>query len=223
MGACLNMNILVAQETPTPAVRKASEPGAHLILSGGYGLTGSITSEALDGYSKTKFKGDTSLHASLRFSSAEEGGLYVDLSFYRFKFGLEEEGVRFGDLNLTYVIVTPGGGFVSRKPGGVGFFIGFLGLGILMTDFTEGPFIRDLEQLYGGQVTVETKKTVLAATLFPIKFDYVITKNIAIGASATLLLSNTGTIWRVDHEPLEDFKKFYTSNWQIHGVVSLLF
>ena len=223
IGVCLLAGELNAQEgssEPTGAARRSS---TWLIITGGVGFAGSITREALEGFPKTKFSGNTSAYASLRIGQIRNRGSFcLDASLYRFKFGLEEAGIGFGDLEMTWFVVTPGLAVVNRKSGGGSFFLGFIGLGLVSSHFNKGPFIKDLENQYNGVVTVETEKNALAGVLFPIKVEYLFTKFLSVGGSVALLLSNLGTVWSVNGSPLSDFDKFFISNWQIHGVVSLL-
>jgi hypothetical protein len=197
------------------------------IFSGGTGLGGSVTSEAIDGFSETKFKGKQpmSLSARMGILRPDEAGFGLDVSYFRFPLTLEKEGVIFGDVIPSWTVITPGV-MMIQDPGNrrviTTWFLGLIGLGFGTNEFSEGEAIGSLEQEYGGNITVDTKNSFVVA-FFPAKGDVVFFRRLALGVQFSgLLAANAETTWYANDQEIPDIEKFYLSNWQILGTLGIV-
>lgn len=200
----------LAKPKPTPMLRRY-----HLILSGGVGFGFNITKKAIEGYPETTFGSGQSIHSSIRVGSFKKDEAFcLDISYYQLTMPLKENGTHFGDLTSKCVVISPGFQTLNPKAGGFGIFAGLIGLGYAMNTFAKGDIIALFD------VSVENS---LIFSLFPIKFDYFLMKNVAIGAGFAILGYNTGTKWKIDGYQISDVNKLFSSNTHLYAHLSLAF
>jgi hypothetical protein len=198
---------------PSPA---AGQP--YLALEYGHAFG---TKEAVDGFSDTRFQPGPigGVHLGLRershpFSSWQ-------LSALRYEKRLTESGVEFGRLAVTSVLL--GFGAHARRPGlGLGYHA-TIAVGVNVSSFEEGTFVRDLEQQYGADVKVEADWGFLLTLGGGL--DLYLTEWACITSEVRLLLDKIGTTWTVGEGPnevtIDEIDTFSMSHFQV--TVGLLF
>ena len=185
-------------------------------FSFGFGIGGvsSITKEALKGFEDTEFSGGAAYNGylSLLFSDDFSVGLLVQ----NMSMDLEENGVGFGTLKVTPIIALIQW-FTVPAYSGLGSHFG-IGGGINITDFETGGFVTELEQLYGNDVKINVNTDNSFVFEVSAGLDYYFIPNLAIMVEGRLLIGNIDTTWLVTDgttsTPIQDFDKFYFSNFQ---------
>ncbi len=199
------------------------------VLTCGAGFAGSITQEAVAGFSETKFNGGNSSFLGVRMGILQDDGdsifvgWTIDISHYRFPMKLEEEGLYFGDVGMHWTMFTPGVMAITESEGSGGcFFLGLLGLGKGHNWFVKSPEFSNFEEEVGATISVQIDDSFIYAIL-PCRLDFIFLRHFAFGLNFSgFLASNARTKWRADGGVIHDIDKFHLSNWQILGTFSVI-
>lgn len=210
---------LIAVVLLAPLARPAA---AQLNLGAFGGLGGSMTSEGIAGFSETKFQRRTNVYgAAVNYRFRNSLSLGVRAEQVRLK--LEETGSELGTLKMTPLMVTFG---AQGRPSGRGFTgHGQLGVGIVLSKFENGPWIKELESSYGNLVNVQvtTKNAVMGEVGGGL--DYFLSRYVSLTTDFRLVFGNIGTAWNVTGGdvslPVSGADKFYASTWQTLGGIRI--
>jgi len=215
----------LSSDVSEPGLQKA-ESEYFVAFTGGAGFAGSATEEGIEDFPDTKFKGGKTLSASLRLGHLPGGGGWcIDVSYYQFALRLRENEdgslVSLGTVEASWVTVTPGYQMMSKRSAGL--FVGLLGLGKGRNRWVKSADITQLEASFGGKIDTEVEDSFIF-TLFPVKVDIFLARNVCMGISFPgFLAANAGTTWKVNGQKMPELsKKLFLSNWQILGTVSLV-
>jgi len=183
------------------------------------GFAGSVTTEALAGYSSTKLDSGGALGGAVGYRFGN--GLTLGMSVDQFRMTLRENAENFGSLRMRPVIASVGW---QGRPSGRG-LTGHaqIGGGVLLTNFQKGPFITDLERTSRAQVVTTTKNA--PAVALGGGLDYFLHPKFSVFTDVRILFANVTTEWAAVGNirvPL-DFDKFYASNAQMLGGIRVWF
>jgi opacity protein-like surface antigen len=191
--------------TASPAL---AESGAFSIGAMG-GWAWNIADYAVEGsftqYPQTEFKSGGVYGGSIMYRFPR--GFALELCAERLSMKLKEEGVDFGKLTMTPLMLLLK--YQGRPEKGTGFTGHFdIGGGINFTSFDKGSFITDLEKATAIKFDIKTDNSFVFEVGGGV--DYFFTKNISANLDARVLGTNVGTSgWKIDVD------KFYASNFQI--------
>ncbi|MCF8357086.1 MAG: hypothetical protein K9H48_21805 [Melioribacteraceae bacterium] len=166
-----------------------------------YGSASSITTEAIEGYSMTKFeKGSV---YGLSISIVSKIGLGCELLIEKYEQDIEEEGVKLGTLKSNPVLFLFK--YHSRPWSGEGIAFSFdIGGGFNYSSFDNGYYLEGIRVSNEDSFVFE-----LGAGI-----SYFFSPKVSVAFDWKLLAGNVGTKWSYENTIIDDIDLFYTSNSQ---------
>jgi len=185
-------------------------PKSRSIFSFGLigGRSSTITTMAFDGFSDTKIKPSFMFGGSVMYFLTNFVAFELIVSHTRSK--IIENSEDMGILSMTPIIINYKMQTKPRKKAGVG--VSFdIGMGLAFTNYSNGSYIKQLEQ--------EEKVTIAVKTNNPFVFnmgfglDVFVCKQISLGTDIRLLLSNVKTDWKFNGISMPITEKIFASSF----------
>ena len=187
---------------------------AQATAAGWYGAGVSITEEAVDGFTDTRFKPGRAVSGGMGFRF--QSGLLSEFHIGQFDMRLTERGADLGRLRVSRVMLGRVGYQGNPSGPGVSGHI-HVGAGFArVTKWENGPGITQLERQFGARMAVDTGDDQFVFELGGGP-DLFVNKYLAITTDLRLVLMNVSTAWFAVGRrtvQLDGVERFFASTFQ---------